>query len=70
MWPNWQETADLATFTEKILDGKLRFMCSVMNMLWKLTFPSMHISQKFASFLFGKQYELIYWVVVSRLFLS
>ena len=24
-----QETADLVTFTEEILDGKLRFLCSV-----------------------------------------
>ena len=28
MWPNTQETADLVTFTEKILDGKLHFLCS------------------------------------------
>ena len=76
MRPNCQQTADLVTFTEKILDGKLRFMCSVMNVqnvmstCYKLTFPSVHISHKFASFLFEKQYELIYQVVASRLFLS
>ena len=29
MWPNPQETADLVTFTEKILNGKLHFLCSV-----------------------------------------
>ena len=29
MWPNPQETADLVTFTEKIFNGKLRFLCSV-----------------------------------------
>ena len=28
MWPNPQETADLDTFTEKILNGKLHFLCS------------------------------------------
>ena len=28
MWPNPLETADLITFTEKILSGKLRFLCS------------------------------------------
>ena len=28
MWPNAQETADLVTFTEEILHGKLRFLCS------------------------------------------
>ena len=26
MWPNPQETADLATFTEEILIGKLHFL--------------------------------------------
>ena len=29
MWPNPQETADLVTFTEKILNGKLHF-CAVI----------------------------------------
>ena len=28
MWPNPQETADLVTFTEEILNGKLHF-CAV-----------------------------------------
>ena len=28
MWPNPQEIADLVTFTEKILNGKLYFLCS------------------------------------------
>ena len=28
MWPNPQETTDLDTFTEKILNGKLHFLCS------------------------------------------
>ena len=28
MWPNPQETADLVTFTEEILNGKLSFLCS------------------------------------------
>ena len=29
MWPNPQETADLVTFSEEILTGKLHFLCSV-----------------------------------------
>ena len=29
MSPNPQETADLVTFTEEILNGKLRFFCAV-----------------------------------------
>ena len=32
MWPNLQETADLVTFTEKIFNGKLHFLCSVWNL--------------------------------------
>ena len=28
MWPNPQETEDLVTFTEEILNGKLQFLCS------------------------------------------
>ena len=28
MWPNPQSTADLDTFTEEILNGKLNFLCS------------------------------------------
>ena len=31
MWPNPQYPADLVTFTEKILNGKLHFLCSDMN---------------------------------------
>ena len=33
MWPNPQETADLVTFTEEIIHGKLYFLCSVDN-IW------------------------------------
>ena len=31
MWPNPPETADLVTFTEEILNGKLHFLCNVSN---------------------------------------
>ena len=36
MWPNPQETADLATFTDEILNGELRsFLCSVTSLeIW------------------------------------
>ena len=30
MWPNPQETVDLVTFTEEIVNGKLYFLCSGM----------------------------------------
>ena len=36
MWPNPQETADLVTFTEEILHGKLHFLCSVNVMGTKM----------------------------------
>ena len=31
MWPNPQETAHLATFTEETLHGKLHFLCSELK---------------------------------------
>ena len=31
MWPNPQETAYLVTFIEEILNGKLHFLCSVID---------------------------------------
>ena len=34
MWPNPQETADLVTFTEEILNGKLCFLYS--KKVWSL----------------------------------
>ena len=63
MWPNSQETADLVTFTEEILNGKLHFLCSVEerkrkpkneknpnnNKKYYFTFP----------FLYGKLYILL-----------
>ena len=36
MWPNPQETADLVTFTEEILTGKLHFLCSVWRESMKI----------------------------------
>ena len=32
MWPNRQETVNLVTFTEEILNGKLHFLCSDWNL--------------------------------------
>ena len=32
MWPNPQETADLVTFTEEVLNGKLHSSCSVSTL--------------------------------------
>ena len=35
MWPNSQETVDLVTFTEEILNGKLFFLCNDKKELWE-----------------------------------
>ena len=42
MWPNPQKTADLVTFTEEILNGKLTFLCS--GHVWFLKSVSSKIS--------------------------
>ena len=34
MWPSSQFTADLVTFTEEILHGKLYFLCSQIQAFW------------------------------------
>ena len=31
MWSNPQETADLVTFTEEIINGKTSFLCSAFS---------------------------------------
>ena len=38
MWSNPQETQDLVTFTEKILNGKFHFLRSVweLEILWEI----------------------------------
>ena len=39
-WPNLQETADLVTFTEEILNGKPYFLCSAY---WKDPYRVIHL---------------------------
>ena len=45
MWPNPQETADLVTFTEEIVNGKLQFLCSAVT----ITSPSFLYSSTLGS---------------------
>ena len=33
MWPKPQSPADLVTFTEEILNGKLHFLCSMRSIV-------------------------------------
>ena len=42
MWPNLQFHADLVTFTEEILSGKLHFLCNV----WKQTNKKISAAQR------------------------
>ena len=34
MWPDPQETADLVTFTEEILNGKRHFLCIITEIFF------------------------------------
>ena len=43
MRPNPQETADLVKFTEEILSGKLRFLCSVYYSYTKSVKPGIKL---------------------------
>ena len=40
---NSQETADVVIFTNEILDGKLRFMCSVSKYVFILLYQHWHL---------------------------
>ena len=65
MWPNPQETTDLVTFTEEILNGKLHFLCSVNYM--KLAFimilyKTINCLQKIAHEIFCLQRPLTFQI--------
>ena len=42
MWPNPQENANLVTFTKEILNGKLHFLCSVIQPLSPVNISIFH----------------------------
>ena len=50
MWPDPQKTADLVTFTEEILNGKLHFLCSA-SYAPKIIFSELRV------FLHGNKYR-------------
>ena len=67
MWPNPQETADLATFTEEIINRKLHFLCSNSYLLLSITvcnFQSIKSPMELYSFL-SKLFCYITWLVIS-----
>ena len=49
MWTNQQKTADLVTFTEKVLNGKLQLLCSIFRTLPSI--PNKAFFAKICSFL-------------------
>ena len=55
MWPNPQETADLVTFTEEILNGKPHFFCSVPSLDMILTDHHQVLMTIFSTFEEGKK---------------
>ena len=54
MWPNPQETVDLVTFTEEILNEKLHFLCSV-RIYKQINFPFSDCFKKHLQIYFRKQ---------------
>ena len=46
MWPNPQETADLVTFTEEILNAKMYFLCSVSRRIFPLSLQNLFVLHK------------------------
>ena len=47
MWPNLQETTNLVTFTEEIVNGKLHFLCSVTIYLSRIIIKACAYNSKF-----------------------
>ena len=72
MWPNLQETADLVTFTEEILNGKLHFLCSASNnfKIWRMWFFLLKFEDFSLNRKFLKSQEKIWSRVISLPFQS
>ena len=50
MWPNPQETAELVSFTDEILNGKLHFLCSDFEAMSLLKNKNTQLRLKFSGF--------------------
>ena len=59
MWPNPQETTDLVTFTEEILNRKLHFLCSETISNFKKLDIGNHLSKTFK--LRSSNWAYIFW---------
>ena len=62
MWPNPQETADLVTFTEVILNGKLHFLWNVSILVGQnvVRLPA------FLHFQMESWHQTVFWNVITR----
>ena len=76
MWPNSQESVDSVTFTEEILNGKLRFFCTEGTVLVRKIQP--YTNQKclrgwHKKLTTGKQMHEVpenYWIILTLLLLT
>ena len=63
MWPNPQETFDLVTLTEEILNGKLFFLCSDSS-LYHLTIPAKYLWKVLRIYIFWiNKVCQVFWAV-------
>ena len=68
MWPNPHETADLVTFTEKILHGKLYFLCSVWYSFDATSHQGIHLNMVYGMVWNGMVSHGMVWNMVWYLF--
>ena len=64
MWQNPQETADLVTYTEEILNGKLHFLCNFSFFCWEAWFKPVKLWRNAFKKLnksSGESIHLIFW---------
>ena len=71
MWPNPQDTADLATFTKEIFNGKLHFLCSGVSRITGITNVSdltdiLFISSNYCLYPHSTLIDLILYSKVTR----
>ena len=64
MWPNPQESADLVTFSEEVLNGKLHFLCNASISFGKTKVSG--ITKSPGKLLSERGFEYV-WIVVEEL---
>ena len=66
MWPNPQFSADLFTFTKKVLTGKLHFLRSVVHEYSNIQFAVMHRRSLPRVFLIVARNKARYFLMLSE----